>query len=177
MGNILTDFRSLHPEIKNTLRNLHPLRVVSAGQISSEVFPGKKRKRIREINRLKLTRLLELATYLEPQGDQQVGALAYFGFRWIALSVLSPVKRAMSQRPLDRNELIRHFPDLAWKFHIIGPISITPKDLHEFLAGVYGWQPYRMAKPQVPLEPKKRKPCNFIDPHPAWTGVSVGVPA
>ena len=140
----------LPPELVELMKYLHPMRPISKDEIARICYPGPRNTKRRNLGKRCLGNLLREAGYFEPQGDQQVGALAYFGYRWTALTVNNPPKRQTSQTPLTNLQLLIHFPDLKEKIIQLPSFVIMPNDLHEFLAGLYGWEP-------IPTKKRKMK--------------------
>jgi len=132
--------RGFPPELVAVLKSLHPMVPISKDRLASTCYPGPGNTKRRNQSKRWLSNLLREADYFEPQGDQH-GALAYFGYRWTALTVDNPPKRQTSQTPLNSLQLMIHFPDLREKIMLLRSLVIMPNDLHEFLAGLYAWKP------------------------------------
>lgn len=141
--------RGFPPELVAVLKSLHPMVPISKDRLASTCYPGPGNTKRRNQSKRWLSNLLREADYFEPQGDQH-GALAYFGYRWTALTVNNPPKRQTSQTPLTNLQLLIHFPDLKEKIIQLPSFVIMPNDLHEFLAGLYGWEP-------IPTKKRKMK--------------------
>jgi len=148
---------------RNHFRSLRPLATYSISDIVSQLYP-KGRAGVAK-NRERLCSALQRSSVGFGPGDRPVGSgTAYFGFRWMAVSIVSPEQFRTPSIPTDTQMLGRIYPAFADKLDLLPLTTIEPRDIHCFLVGLSIWRP----RPRV--KQRRRRPRKLPDPGPCGMG-------